>query len=85
MVSPQFLVKIHRVQIRIHTMKVFIPLTDKMLDQGDLDGILVPYSPGKQLNDQKQVAVLQSRCKTSRSPEVTPNSAALPALSSNTY
>ncbi len=66
-------------------MKVFIPLTDKMLDQGDLDGILVPYSPGKELSGQSQVAVLQSRCKTSRSPEVTPNSAALPALSSNTY
>ena len=66
-------------------MDIFEPLTDDMLECGDFDGELVPYQPGYMLISHCETPEPQSRCSTSRSPADTPNSAALPALSSRTY
>ncbi len=68
-------------------MKVFVPVTDEMLDSGDLDGLLVPYRPGRVLLSQCRDApqMVQSRCSANLSPATNPNSEALPALSSSTY
>lgn len=68
-------------------MKVFIPLTDEMLEQGLLPDELVAYQPGQPLLSQLQTAPAptQSSLSVSRDPSPTPNSDALPALSSSTY
>ena len=72
-------------------MKVFIPLTDDMLDTLDCAERLVPYTPGAIPLSAIPAAVKdralsrQSMSSSSRSPGTTPSSAALPALSSRTY
>lgn len=66
-------------------VKVFVPITDEMLEDGSFDEPLVPYQPGRLLFSQVAVADPQSRCSTSVSPFTTPSSAALPPLSSSTY
>lgn len=73
------------------TAKVFVPLTDDMLDALDCADAPVPYPigaipfsavvPGSAGDD----VARQSRRSSSRSPGATPSSAALPALSSSTY
>lgn len=70
-------------------MKVFIPATDDLLECAQYPGRLVPYSPGlialAQLQPRTTVPSAQSTSSSSLSPAPTPNSLALPALSSNTY
>ncbi len=68
-------------------MKVFVPITDEMLERGDLDGLLVPYRPGRTLISQSPTGTIrdQSSSRTSASPAETPISEAMPALSSSTY
>lgn len=66
-------------------MKVFIPLTDEMLEQGIIPDELVAYQPGQPLLSQLQTAPAQSSSMVNRSPGPTPNSDAIPALSSSTY
>lgn len=72
-------------QADIGGMKIFVPLTDEMLDSGDFGGLLVPYQPGQALFSQCAQAPAQSKCNSSRSPVCKPSSEALPALSSSTY
>ena len=72
----------------LHLVKVFIPMTDDMLDNPETLEALMPYQPG--ISTLAQIAARapnpdQSRSSTSTSPGCTPSSAALPALSSNTY
>ena len=68
-------------------MKVFIPLTDEMLEQGMIPDELVAYQPGRPLLSQLKTAPApaQSSLIVNRSPSPTPSSEALPALSSSTY
>lgn len=77
-------------------MKVFVPLTDDMLDQLDGGDLPVPYSPGAiPLSSLPRGARLQdtgcagldgqSISSSSRSPADTPSSSALPAFNSSTY
>lgn len=66
-------------------MKVFIPITDEMLEQGVIPDELVAYQPGRPLLSQLQTAPAQSSAIVSRSPGPTPSSDAVPALSSSTY
>ena len=66
-------------------MKVFIPLSDDMLETGEFPETLVPYQAGAPLVSQLRERQDQSRCSTSVSPTDTPNSDALPPLSSSTY
>ena len=72
-------------------MKVFIPLTDDMLDALDCTDRLVPYTPGAiplsviPAAAQDRALGHQSMSSSRRSPGTTPSSAALPALSSRTY
>ena len=67
-------------------MKVFIPISDEMLERGVIPGDLVAYHPDKPLLSQVQAATPgQSRLSVNRDPGPTPSSAAEPALSSNTY
>ena len=77
-------------------MKIFIPLCDEMLDQ-DMDlGALVPFQFGVPSVSQVTASAhvpseasakpeTQSMNSRSSSPGLTPNSSALPALSSKTY
>jgi len=66
-------------------MKVFIPITDEMLEKGMIPDELVAYQVGMPLLSQVQTVPLQPRSTTRRSPTPTPNSDAVPALSSSTY
>jgi hypothetical protein len=68
-------------------MKVFIPITDEMIEQGLIPDELVAYQPGLPLGSplQSDQAVAQSSRSVKLAPGPTPNSAALPALSSSTY
>ena len=66
-------------------MKVFIPITDEMLEKGMVPDELIAYQAGMPLLSQAQTAPLQSRSTTRRSPSPTPSSDAVPALSSSTY
>ncbi len=66
-------------------MKVFIPITDEMLEQGVIPDELVAYQPGQPLLSQLQTAPAQSGTIVNRSPGPTPSSDAVPALSSSTY
>lgn len=66
-------------------MKVFIPITDEMLEQGMIPDELVAYQPGQPLLSQLQTAPSQSSSSINRSPGPTPSSDAVPALSSSTY
>lgn len=68
-------------------MKVFIPFTDEMLEQGLIPDELVAYQPGRPLLSQLQStgALNQSSSTVSTSPRPTPSSEAVPALSSSTY
>lgn len=68
-------------------MKVFIPLTDEMLETGVLPDELVAYRPGLPLISQYQHALSPSQSSVTviRSPGPTPSPEALPALSSSTY
>jgi len=73
---------------RAHPMKVFVPLTDQMLEDNPNPGPLVPYQPGLPPISQLTASARpnrQSSISTSSSPGCTPNSPALPALSSSTY
>lgn len=69
-------------------MNVFIPLDENTIDQLSEHDALVPYQAGlppvSQLTASADAGT-QSRSSTSSSPGLTPSSAALPALSSNTY
>jgi len=65
-------------------MKVFIPITDEMLDKGLIPDDLAAYQPGLLLLSHLQAAPLQSRSSTNRSPTATPKPEATPALSSST-
>ncbi len=66
-------------------MKIFIPITDEMLEQGLIPDELVAYQPGQPLLSQMQTAPVQSSSSLNRSPNPIPNSDAVPALSSSTY
>ena len=66
-------------------MKVFIPVTDEMLEQGVLPDELVAYQPGHPLLSLLRTPAVQSKSTLMLSPNTTPNSDALPALSSSTY
>lgn len=67
-------------------MKVFIPISDEMLEQGAIPEDLVAYHPDKLLLSQvKTSASAQSRLSVNREPGPTPSSDATPALSSSTY
>lgn len=66
-------------------MKVFIPITDEMLDAGLIPDELVAYQRGQLLLSQLQTAPRQSRSSNKRSPAETPSPDAMPALSSKTY
>ena len=66
-------------------MIVFIPITDEMLEKGVIPDELVAYQPGIVLLNQLQTAPVQSRSTVKKSPTATPNSDAVPALSSSTY
>ena len=68
-------------------MKVFVPVTDDMLQREDFTGLLVPYRPGRLLVSQcrKILEPCQSSRNTSLSPGASSSSDALPALSSSTY
>lgn len=69
-------------------MKIFIPLTDDMLDSLNASASLVPYrlglTPISQLTAEAAPHPYSS-IKVSSSPALAPSSAALPALSSSTY
>ena len=68
-------------------MKIFIPITDEMLEQGLVPDKLIAYQPGQPLLSQLQAGTppVQSRSTIKRSPSLTPSSIADPALSSSTY
>lgn len=77
-------------------MKVFIPLTDDMIDAMDGEEMPVPYRVGviplgslEILSEapacEPLAAARQSMSSSSTSPGSTPSSSALPALSSRTY
>ncbi len=68
-------------------MKVFIPFTDEMLEQGFIPDELVAYQPGMALLDQSPTKqqVSQSRSSTRLSPKPTPRAEAVPAFNSSTY
>lgn len=66
-------------------MKIFVPVTDDILDHPELLSLLVPYQAGVALAAQAGPEPVQSSRKTNRSPASTPSSEALPALSSSTY
>ena len=66
-------------------MKVFVPITDEMLDKGLIPDELLAYQAGLPLLSQLQKTPLQSRSSIKRSPTPTPNPDAVPALSSSTY
>ena len=68
-------------------MKVFVPITDEMLERGDFVDPLVPYQPGRLLLSQclETPEIDQSMRNTSLSPGSSPSSEDFPALSSSTY
>ena len=68
-------------------MKVFIPITDEMIEKGLIPGELVPYHPGQTLlcGDRQPETEIQSSKSVSSEPGPTPNRSAKPALSSRTY
>lgn len=68
-------------------MKVFVPYNDAMMDDPAFAEFLVPYQPGlKTLNEVPDLkSADQSRNKVITSPGTSPNSDAVPALSSSTY
>ena len=68
-------------------MKVFIPITDEMLEQGFIPDELVAYQAGMALKDPSPAKPLasQSTSSTSRSPRPTPRDEAVPAFNSSTY
>ena len=68
-------------------MRVFIPLSDEMLESGMFPGEPVVYQPGQALLSQQKTvsAPAQSSSIINESPTPTPNSDAIPALSSSTY
>ena len=69
-------------------MKVFIPITDEMLHLGLIpDEEPLAYQPGLPLLSQVKMVSesTQSSSTVNRSPRPTPNSDAVPALSSSTY
>jgi len=68
-------------------MKVFIPITDEMLEKGLIPDDLVAFRPGQLLISQFHASpnATQSKSMSNRSPGPTPNSDAVPALSSSTY
>lgn len=68
-------------------MKIFIPLSDEMLEKGMIPDGLVAYQPGLPVLGQLETnhAPAQSSLMMSESPGPTPNSDALPAFSSSTY
>ena len=67
-------------------MKVFIPISDAMLDAGKFPGKPVVYQTGLPLLSQMQSppASVQSRSSVKRSPTTTPSLEAMPAFSSST-
>jgi hypothetical protein len=68
-------------------MKVFIPITDEMIEKGLIPDDLLAWQPGYALINQTHLEQPcdQSSLSVSSDPGPTPNSAALPALSSSTY
>jgi|GEM_PF-2250226 len=68
-------------------MKVFIPITDEMLEKGLIPDDLVAFRHGQLLMSQFQTSpqATQSKSINNRSPMSTPSSDAVPALSSRTY
>jgi hypothetical protein len=66
-------------------MKVFVPISDEMLEKGILPDDMVAYRPDLLVLSQLQTTPDQSKSSDNRSPTPTPNSSAIPALSSNTY
>lgn len=68
-------------------MKIFIPISDEMLERGELPDEPVAYQPGQTLLSQLQTVPtpVQSSSTVNTSPKPTPSSAAAPALSSSTY
>ena len=65
-------------------MKVFIPITDEMLESGNIPDDLLAYQPGLPLLSQADAALRQSKSSVRLSPTPTPSSDAIPALSSST-
>ena len=68
-------------------MKIFIPISDEMLERGEFPDELVAYQPGQTPLSQLQAipTPVQSSSTVSTSPKPTPSPAAAPALSSSTY
>lgn len=66
-------------------MKVFIPITDEMVEKGILPDEMVAYRPELLVLSQLKNSPNQSKSSVNRSPTPTPNSDATPALSSSTY
>lgn len=68
-------------------MKVFIPITDEMLEKGLIPEDLVAFRPGQLLISETQTILMATQSKSifNGSPSLTPNSKAIPALSSSTY
>jgi len=66
-------------------MKVFIPITDEILELGIHPDELVAYHPDQTLLSEVHSNPVHSRSRVNRSPGPTPNSEATPALSSSTY
>ena len=66
-------------------MRVFVPITDEMLDKDLVIDELVAYQRGQLLLSQLPNTSLQSRSSVKRSPTTTPSAEAAPALSSSTY
>ena len=68
-------------------MKVFIPITDEMLEQGFIPDELVAYQAGMALKEPSPAKpqTTQSRSSTNRSPRPTPREEAVPAFNSSTY
>jgi hypothetical protein len=76
-------------------MKVFIPITDEMIDKGILPDEIVPFRPGQPFlangepfplaRGETGPSTAQSSSSVSVEPGPTPRRSAEPALSSSTY
>ena len=68
-------------------MKIFVPITDDMLETGNFPAELIAYQAGVPLLSQLRPApvAIQSISSVNTSPASTPNFEARPALNSSTY
>ena len=68
-------------------MKVFIPITDEMIEKGILPADMIPFQPGQPVLAQadSMQSKLQSSSSVNSEPGPTPSRSAEPAFSSSTY